>query len=195
MLVLEAARVLFVDRGYEATRIDDIAARAGVSSPTIYAVFGSKRGLLDALISLLDASAGASDARARLLSATTAYEQLAIMVHFDRSLFERGADIIAAAHSAGASEPELAEMLAEGKRRGRSARSQVVDSWAGRQLLAPGRTPHEVKDVLAVLSSHEVYLELVRGSGWTPDRYESWLLELLAQWSLNASASREELEA
>jgi AcrR family transcriptional regulator len=49
-LVLEAAGRLFGDRGYEGTRLDQIAARAGVTKPIVYRHFDSKRDLYLALL-------------------------------------------------------------------------------------------------------------------------------------------------
>src|SRR5438445_12171483 len=47
--VVDAARVRFLDRGYAATTIADIAGDAGVSVETVYKAFGNKAGLLKAL--------------------------------------------------------------------------------------------------------------------------------------------------
>src|SRR5919199_3732678 len=44
--VLDAARELFIAQGYGATTIDQIAARAGVSKPTVFAAVGNKQTLL-----------------------------------------------------------------------------------------------------------------------------------------------------
>ena len=46
--VVEAAHMAFLERGYSATTIKDIAERAGVSQETIYKGFGSKANLLKA---------------------------------------------------------------------------------------------------------------------------------------------------
>ncbi len=43
--LLDVGRVLFAERGYEATSIEEIATRAGVSKPVVYEHFGSKEGL------------------------------------------------------------------------------------------------------------------------------------------------------
>src|SRR6267378_378845 len=48
-LVLDAARALFLEHGYVGTTIEQIAARAGVSKPTVFAAVGSKRTLLKEL--------------------------------------------------------------------------------------------------------------------------------------------------
>lgn len=39
--IVDAATDLFVEQGFSATSIDQIAAAADVSAPTIYATFGS----------------------------------------------------------------------------------------------------------------------------------------------------------
>ncbi len=45
-----AALTLFVERGFAATRLDDVAARAGVSKGTLYLYFDSKEALFKAVI-------------------------------------------------------------------------------------------------------------------------------------------------
>ncbi len=45
-----AALELFVDKGFAATRLDDVAARAGVSKGTLYLYFSSKEALFKAVI-------------------------------------------------------------------------------------------------------------------------------------------------
>jgi AcrR family transcriptional regulator len=43
--LLEVGRSLFAERGFEATSIEEVAARAGVSKPVVYEHFGGKEGL------------------------------------------------------------------------------------------------------------------------------------------------------
>jgi AcrR family transcriptional regulator len=50
VLIVEAAGRLFGDRGYEGTRLDDIAAAADVTKPILYRHFASKRALYLALL-------------------------------------------------------------------------------------------------------------------------------------------------
>lgn len=47
---VEAARALFVERGYRGTTLDAIIERTGGSRQTIYRAFGDKQGLLSAVI-------------------------------------------------------------------------------------------------------------------------------------------------
>jgi len=48
--LLDAALNCFVERGYAATRLDDVAARAGVSKGTLYLYFSSKDELFKAVV-------------------------------------------------------------------------------------------------------------------------------------------------
>ena len=49
--LLDAALTLFVEKGFAATRAEEVAARAGVSKGTLYLYFQSKEDLLKAVIS------------------------------------------------------------------------------------------------------------------------------------------------
>jgi AcrR family transcriptional regulator len=48
--ILEAALELFVDKGFTATRLNEVADRAGVSKGTVYLYFDSKEALFQAVI-------------------------------------------------------------------------------------------------------------------------------------------------
>src|ERR1700730_14879208 len=48
--IAEAARKLILGQGYGAATIEALAREAGVATPTVYAVFGSKRNILAELI-------------------------------------------------------------------------------------------------------------------------------------------------
>src|SRR3982074_2212933 len=47
--IVQSARQLFSERGYFATKVDEIAALARVAPATVYAVSGGKQGLLRTL--------------------------------------------------------------------------------------------------------------------------------------------------
>jgi TetR/AcrR family transcriptional repressor of mexJK operon len=49
-LLINAAEKVFVEKGYHAARMDDVARAAGMSKKTIYQVFSSKEELFEALV-------------------------------------------------------------------------------------------------------------------------------------------------
>ena len=48
--VVDAARALFAERGYQATTVDAISERADVPPATVYRLFSSKLGILKAML-------------------------------------------------------------------------------------------------------------------------------------------------
>src|SRR5262252_1922799 len=48
--IVAAASELFLERGYVATSLADVAAAAGVARPTVFAAFGSKPALLQQVL-------------------------------------------------------------------------------------------------------------------------------------------------
>jgi TetR/AcrR family transcriptional regulator len=48
--ILDCALELFASRGYEAVGVQEIVDKAGITKPTLYHYFGSKQGLLNALL-------------------------------------------------------------------------------------------------------------------------------------------------
>ena len=62
--LLDIGRSLFASRGFDATSVEEIASRAGVSKPVVYEHFGGKEGLYAVVVDremrrLLDAVTGA----------------------------------------------------------------------------------------------------------------------------------------
>ncbi|WP_240662692.1 TetR/AcrR family transcriptional regulator [Streptomyces sp. WAC 06738] len=62
--LVDVARTLFAARGFEATSVEEIASKAGVSKPVVYEHFGGKEGLYAVVVDremrqLLDMVAGA----------------------------------------------------------------------------------------------------------------------------------------
>lgn len=49
-LILDTARQMFLERGYDATSLDDVAAAGGVSKTTVYNNFGDKESLFSAVV-------------------------------------------------------------------------------------------------------------------------------------------------
>src|SRR5665647_2350252 len=84
--LLEVGRKLFADKGFEATTVEEIAAKAGVSKPVVYEHFGGKEGLYAVVVdreirSLLD---GLTGALASLLSDVASQVEYILAAEFKR---------------------------------------------------------------------------------------------------------------
>ncbi|MFC4562459.1 TetR/AcrR family transcriptional regulator [Nocardiopsis mangrovi] len=179
--IARAARRLFVEQGWAATAVRDVARTAGVSVPTVYSAYGGKTGLTLALADSADLSAGIPRMLAELDGAGAApARQLAAMSAYDRRLYERAGDVITLVREAGRTEPELATTYADARRRGDETRVQVFSAWpAG--TLRPGMEVADAVDVYAALCNIDVYTTLTAERGWTPDRVEHWWADALVR--------------
>ena len=186
--ILTAARRLFAERGYVATSIADVATEADVAVQTIYTRLGSKRGMLIALIDLIDEEAAVRQHVEEVQRAQTPLEALTAGVRLTRAFQERCGDIIASLFSAAGAEPELAEAVAEGQRRHREgARITIerIDQLAGRRDDVPSKS---AQALFALSTSHEAWRELIHSYGLGWDQAEVWLRDALARALLKAPA-------
>lgn len=80
--VVELAEILFLERGYHAASMDELARRAGVSKPVVYDLVGSKEQLFSRLVdkaaadlaeAVVAATAGVADLDAQLRAGGLAF--------------------------------------------------------------------------------------------------------------------------
>lgn len=176
--IAAAARRLFVARGWAATTVRDVAREAGVSVPTVYAAYGNKTGLVQALAEAADNAAGPEQSLAEIeAAADDPVRQLAAMTGYDRRLYENAGDLILLVREAGRTEPALADAYREGRRGGDQTRRQVFDSWP----LRSGLDLETAVDIYAAICNVDVYTTLTTERGWPPARVEQWWTETLAR--------------
>jgi AcrR family transcriptional regulator len=194
--VVDAARVLFLERGYPATTIESISDRADVPSATVYRLFSSKLGILKAL---LDVSIGGDDdavpvldrsATRTALSDADAATRLAGFVHISVEVNTRTLPIYRILVSAAGSDPDAAALLADLTRQRDEGQGAVARSLARSGALKEGVSAREAADVIHALMAPELYQLLVSDRGWSPERYERWLNAVLAEQLLPARRAR-----
>ena len=185
--VVEAARVLFLERGYAATTIDAISEHSDVPSPTVYRLFSSKLGILKAL---LDTSiAGDNQPRAvqerpdvaSLFTEPDPHKLLAAFAGVTTAINQRTNDIYRVLASAAGSDPAAAELRDEIQRQRDRGQGRIARALARAGALEPGLRERDAADLIHALMSPEVYRLLVGDRRWTPERYQQWLATTLTQ--------------
>jgi AcrR family transcriptional regulator len=181
----DAARDLFLGRGYAGTTMAAIAEAAGVAVPTVYWAFGSKRAIVTEIRESWLAQAE-TDARLRgVLTIREPGARLDAFGSFMANQWSTGAEALAVQRDAMHADPGVAEdvraVLADRVEQLRAVTAPLAPR------LRRGLTPETALDLLVALSLPEVYLEL-RERGWTSDRYAAWLGrtlrdQLLEGWS------------
>ena len=174
--ILDAARRRMDADGYQATTIRAIAEEAGVSEPTVYLHFGSKRAILEALVQLVEKDTLLGSLESRFDKASSAVAAVEAGLAALRRRLETGADVERAMRDARRQgEPLPAWGLAEEARR-RHARL-LAGRLAGEGRLRAGLSRRRAADVIHLLSSLDVFDVLVGQSGWSPSEYEEWLVD------------------
>lgn len=172
-----AARKLFRERGYGATSIAAIAEQAGVAEPTVYAVFGSKKSFLLALRQQMHAEVELRQLTAQAKAAANTGGKLEGWAKLLRRQMERSYDVIAAHREAARVDPSAAEEY----RTVLESRASVMQEFVAELAsdLAPDLDARSANDILWALSNEELYRELVHERGWSPTRYEAWMVQTL----------------
>ncbi|MHA5053519.1 TetR/AcrR family transcriptional regulator [Streptomyces sp. SD15] len=183
--ILAASLELFVQDGYGATNLQDVAARAGVAVQTIYFVFGNKRTLLKELVDVT--IAGDEEPVATMdrpwfvdaLAADTAQDMLRAYVAGTTSILQRVAPIIKVLEAAAASDPEVAALWPQDVDPRYVVQQGAANALAGKPGARPEVSVEEVADLLYGLLSPELYLLFVHERGWSRERWERWTGETL----------------
>jgi AcrR family transcriptional regulator len=176
--ITTAGLELFAGRGYPATTVTAIAEAAGVAVQTVYATFGSKAGILKALLTEMEDDAQALAWRQRIDAANEPADKLRTFAGWTTSILSVSRRAIMAAQQAGG-DPAIAELKAEGDRRRRDALDRILAPMETKGNLRPGLDRRHATDRAWVLTSVELYLTATSGCGWSDTDYTSWLGDLL----------------
>lgn len=182
--VLEAACRLFVTTGWQKTTIAAIARTAGVSVETIYAVFGNKLALLEALVTRAIRGAAPEtplldQAVPRALAAETdQHRQVVIFAADIAAVLSRVAPLAAVVRSAAETDPQMATLYRQLHNGRRNNLHFVI-----RALLANGALRVDEAGATAQLwrlASPELFLLLRDVEGLSSEAYAEWLTATLS---------------
>jgi AcrR family transcriptional regulator len=185
--ILEAARPLFMERGYDGTTIDAIAERAGVAPETIYATFKNKRKIL---FFLFDISVGGDDQPIRVIDRP---EPQAVLHEMDQQrqltkfakditgILARAAPVFEIMRGAAKTEPEIANLVEKLSKERLQNMTKVAQHLAANGPLREGLNKYTAGEIIWAMTSQELYLLFTRELGWTNETYASWLTVTLTR--------------
>ena len=183
--VAEAARTLFLERGYAATTIEAISERSDTPAATVYRLFSSKMGILKAV---LDVSIGGDDdavamaERPQVHALLSDEDPVGRLTRFAALLHEvmaRVGPVHRILADAARADPEAAALLAEISRQRQEGQRRIARALARSGALRPGLRERDAADIIHALASPEVYGLLVADRSWSGQRYERWLSAIL----------------
>lgn len=185
-MIVEAAKKLFLERGYAATTMESIAEEAGVAGSTVYAVFGSKRGILRAIRAAWHERSHIRDVTYGDPGDAGPEERLEQLALGTRRQWETGSEVVAIYNGAAASDAEAAaelSMALEGRQKGMELFAKSIEPH-----LRQGLDTTRAAAILQALCLWEVYRALVQHSGWQGDDYQAWLARILKHELLGEGA-------
>lgn len=184
-VIIAAATGLFVERGYAATSIDEIAAAAGVSRATVFTAVGGKANVLKAAVDVAivgdDVQTSLPD-RARSIAIRAEPDPrryLALYAELVTEIGARLADLYEAVRGAAGADPEARALWDSQLAQRRQGAANVVGDVLRKGRLQPALDSDSAADIVWVLNDPGLYHSLVRRRRWTPERYRTWLAETL----------------
>lgn len=172
--ILEAAASLFARQGYQDVTMDQLAGQAGVAVQTLYAAFGSKLDLAAAVVRDTLARAGIPEQVERLGTISDAELALRTVARVNRLVDERLVDLLDLLDVT-----RLRESVAMGDRLRERDLAAALVTVAASPRRRPDLTEADMRDVLLALTAPMLFRTLVKDRGWTAERYEQWLGDLL----------------
>jgi AcrR family transcriptional regulator len=178
--VIAAAGRLFVEQGYAATSIEEIATAAGVSRATVFTSVGGKPKLLK---TALDVAIVGDDEplslperpRSKAIRAEPdPRKYLALYAELVTEIDGRLAGIHEAARGAAGVDAEARALWETHQAQHRQGAANVVSDLLRKGAIRPGLDAESAADIIWLLGPG-AYHTLVIRRGWTPDRFQAWL--------------------
>jgi AcrR family transcriptional regulator len=193
--ILEAARKLFVERGYAGATAEAIAAEAGVSAQTIYAIFKNKKRMLVSLMNVSPAT-GVED---QTPMAERASVQAVSQERDRRRQLHMFAQVVAAnlnqvsvvfeiMADAAKNEPEFDRIVKKLNKQRLENMTFATQQFASRGPFRDEISFEYARDIVWTLTSGEVFLLLTRERGWSKEQYAEWLADVLVKALLPLSS-------
>jgi AcrR family transcriptional regulator len=178
-VIVNAASQLFLERGYHATSISQIASEAGVAVQTIYNSIGSKREVLSRVLDFAAAGEHAPSPVPQLMREQAEREPdpirvLQQLVEFWAEALPRTAPIFRVIREAAALDPDAAALdrdrAAQRLRNYASAARMIKDRGA----LRPSLTVDQAAAAIFAIGHPETYRTLVIDGDWDQHRWAQW---------------------
>jgi AcrR family transcriptional regulator len=169
--IIDAARQLLEEPGAGGAGLQSVAARAGYSRQAIYRHFGSRAGLLKAVLADIDERGGAEAAVAEVLAAGTPVAVLDSLVAWWSSYVAGFAGVARSVYAGRASDPALAVAWEDRMRALLGVCELVVARLSAQRGLREELGPEAAAELLWGILSIPLWDQLVNDLGWSPERY------------------------
>lgn len=188
--IVEAARQLFLSRGYAGATIEAIAQQAGVAVETVYAIFGNKRAILARLI---DVSLVGDEESIPLLERegpqavmkeTDQHRQIEVFAEDIYEIMSRMTPVFEIIRTAAKTDTEIAGMYENMLNSRVQGLMAFVQALMKNGPLREGVTAESAAETVWTLTSADVITLLMTHRGWSAENYKRWLKAMLTRFLL-----------
>lgn len=173
--ITDAAERLFVEQGYERTTIGAVAAAAEVSPQTVYAGFGSKQGLLVALLESFVHDQSFDELYYMALRAENPRESMGYIVGIVCKIFQSTGQLHEMLRGSVATSPELQQLMRERQQLVRGCQEELVRHFYDAGHIRKDIDFETALDTHWCLLTRESYHLLVEEQRWPVEKYKTWL--------------------
>jgi AcrR family transcriptional regulator len=186
--IVDAARRLFAEKGYFATKVKDIAVAARVAPATVYAVSGGKYGLLQNLIDLWSTAPEIESTLNQVEQLEDPVAIIRVIASRARSMREEYGDIMRTILATAPNDPAVAASVAAATVVYRDALERVSRRLADLKSLRDGSDVKHATDVLWFYFGYVGLFTMHDENGWSYDQAEKWLADQAINGVLATSA-------
>src|SRR5688572_4368499 len=177
--VLDASRDLFSRHGVDKVTIAEIAARASLSTSTVYAVFKSKEGILRELMRASLFGPRFREAHTLLDGVSDPVERVARTALVARAIYESESAELGGLRGVSAFSPALRHLEEEFETMRYEMQRDRLKALAASGRMKPGLAMKDARRIMWMYTGREVYRMLVEVGDWSADKYERWLAATL----------------
>lgn len=177
--ILLAIKKLLNSKSYNEITIPQIATAAGVSTPTIYALYKSKAGVLKALLDSATETNDFAQFVIKTKSAVTLEEKLAQASHMTTQIYAAEKEMVSTLKGLAGLSEELNRLEQEQEERRYSRQEDTVKLLLKHNNVSSDLNLKQARDLFWTLTSRDFYRLLVIERGWTPTEFEQFLRQFL----------------
>lgn len=179
--VLDAARALFAGRGIDKVTIGDIAREAGVSAPTVFSLFKSKDGILQAIMHASLFGDRFQAAQEVIAGVEDPIVLIALTAKIARAIYESESEELGLMRGASAFSPALRKIESEFEALRFAMQEERLKMLFSAGLQRVELDLPDARRIMWMYTSRDIYRMLVVDGEWSGERYEKWLAGTLKQ--------------
>ena len=179
--IRDAASRLFVEHGYVATTMRQVAKEAGVGERTLYDAFPTKAALFAHVLSVATVGDEESVRVFDRPEMATARQQadprvaIAQLIGYTANLLERAGDLIMVSVEAAGADPDMRAAADAGAAATYRVHLALTTALHERGSLRDGLDPTTAADALFALASPHMHQLLRRHRNWSVEQYTTWI--------------------